>query len=168
VLFVCSVADVCDTGSWTTSPTELMSWTQIDLSGTATTTSYACGFSIPCEFRVGYIDGSTPGAIGGVSNEVTATGLDKPVLTATANGASGTIVLGITQPTTSATIVGYKIERFISPGSMFSLLDTPTGAITTYIDPTCGSGNTCYYRVTALYNIGTSAVSDEAFATAAL
>jgi hypothetical protein len=72
VLFACNTAQNCTNGSWTNVPGDAAPWTRVDLSGTATATSYVCGVGTQCMFRVGYVDGA--GNIGGVSNAVTLTG----------------------------------------------------------------------------------------------
>jgi titin len=163
VVFQCSTSDNCSSGSWTTAPGDAAPWTATDLVGTATSTSVACGISTPCEFRIGYV--GSGGHVGGVTNAVTAVGLDAPTLTATANGSSGSIDLSWTPPVTSATIVSYKIER--DTGSGFAQLIVVGASPTTYTDNACGSGATCGYRVTALYTVGTSARSTPQSATAA-
>jgi hypothetical protein len=72
VLFECSTSQICTNGSWTNVPGDAAPWTSVDLSGTATNTSFACGIGAHCMFRVGYVDGD--GNIGGVTNAVTLTG----------------------------------------------------------------------------------------------
>jgi hypothetical protein len=163
VLFECSVADDCSAGSWTSNPGDAAPWASSDLGGTATTTSFACGITTPCEFRIGYVDSA--GNIGGVTNVVTAVGLDAPGLSAVASGSPGEIDLSWTAPSTAATITSYKIER--DTGTGFTPLVVVSAGTTTYIDTTCGPGATCGYRVMAFYTVGTSAVSTAEYATAA-
>ena len=72
VLFECGATQSCQSGRWTTVAADAAPWTRIDLSGTATVASFACGVAATCMFRVGYVDAA--GNIGGVSNSTTATG----------------------------------------------------------------------------------------------
>jgi hypothetical protein len=160
VLLECSVINDCNTGTWTTNPSP---WTATSLTGNGTTGNFACGISTSCEFRVGYVNAN--GDIGGVTNAVTAVGLDAPQVTATATGAPGTIDVNWTPPSTTATITSYKIER--DTGSGFTQLAIVGPTPTAYTDSTCPPGTSCGYRVTAFYTIGTSAVSTPAYATAA-
>jgi hypothetical protein len=71
-LFECDSTQVCSNGNWTSVPADAAPWTSVDLSGTATNTSFVCGVGVHCMFRVGYVDAD--GNIGGVSNAVTLTG----------------------------------------------------------------------------------------------
>jgi hypothetical protein len=162
VLFECSVANDCTQGDWTNVPADAAPWVATNLVGPTTSTSYACGITTACEFRVGYVGGS--GNIGHVSNAVTAVGLDAPSLTATANASPGTIDLSWSPPSTFATITGYKIERDL--GSGFSHLVTVGASPTSYSDTTCPSTTSCGYRVTAIFVVGTSARSAPQYATA--
>jgi hypothetical protein len=162
VLFECSIADDCNTGSWTANPADLAPWTRVDLSSTATSTSFQCGVVVSCVFRVGYVDGA--GNISGVSNSVIATGIDAPTLTATAGNAPGKVDLSWTPPSTSATIASYQIDR--DTGSGFVHLASVGPFQTTYADTLCTPGASCGYRVRALYTLGTSAYSTAQYVTA--
>ena len=72
VLFECDNNQQCGNGNWTNVPSDAAPWTRVDLSGTATTTTYGCPSNRVCTFRVGYIDAD--GNIGGVSNSVALSG----------------------------------------------------------------------------------------------
>ena len=163
-LFVCSVTSNCNLGTWTTNPADLGPWTKTNLVGQGTTTTHACGTSTACTYRIGYVDGS--GNIGGVSNAVTAAGVTAPTLTAVPGLQPGSIDLSWTPPGQSGTITSYQIYR--DTGSGFSSLNIIDGSLLAYTDPTCGPGNTCTYKVRALYTVGTSADSAPQTATAPL
>jgi hypothetical protein len=72
ILFECDNNQLCGNGSWTNVPGDAAPWNRIDLSGTATTTTYVCPSNRVCMFRVGYTDAD--GNIGGVSNSVLVSG----------------------------------------------------------------------------------------------
>ena len=112
-----------------------------------TATSFACGVVISCMFRVGYVDGS--GTIAGVTNAVTAVGLDAPTLTATSGVAAGTVDLSWTPPTSSLTITSYQIDR--DAGSGFANLAIVPGNQTTYTDISCPPSTLCGYKIRAFY-----------------
>ncbi|HEV7525685.1 MAG TPA: hypothetical protein VGP92_12015 [Acidimicrobiia bacterium] len=157
VLWECdSTNDCANNGTWTNPGSAPAPWTKTDLVGTATSTTYHCAaFPTSCTFRVGYIDAS--GAIGGVTNPVTAAGLDAPTLTAAAGGAPGSVLLNWTPPATQPNATSYQIYR--DAGSGYASLTSVPGTQLSYTDATCGTGATCSYKVRAFYSIGNSADS---------
>jgi len=161
VVWECDVTNTCADGTWTNPSSTPAPWTEIDLSGTATTTTYHCAaFPSACMFRVGYEDSANH--LGGVTNPITAAGLDAPALSAAAGAASGSIDLSWTPPATGPSATSYEIFR--DTGSGYSSLTAVPGTQLSYTDPTCGTGTTCSYKVRALYSAGSSADSAPASA----
>ena len=68
---------------------------------------------------------------------------------------------------TGGSITGYKIEVSIDGGDSWSMLVANTNStVTMFSHEGLSSGDTRYYRVSAINAVGTSPVSNEAFATA--
>ncbi len=157
VLWECDTTNACaNNGTWTNPASTPAPWTETDLTGTATSTTYHCAsFPTSCMFRVGYIDAA--GHIGGVTNSVSAAGLDAPTLTATSGAAPGSIDLNWTPPATQPNATSYQIYR--DTGTGYASLTSVAGTQLSYTDTLCGTGATCSYKVRAFYSTGSSADS---------
>ncbi|HUI49635.1 MAG TPA: Ig-like domain-containing protein, partial [Acidimicrobiia bacterium] len=164
VLFECDASQVCTNGTWDNVAAHAAPWTRVDLTGTATTTSYDCSVFVTCTFRVGYMDAA--GNIGGVSNSVTAAGLDAPKLTVTPGTGPGQINLSWIAPSSSSPISNYQIDR--DTGSGFVHYQTVPALPTSYVDTGCTPGTTCTYKIRAFYDVGQSPDSNTGSAVSPL